>query len=74
MSSQCDTGRLKKKVRAAMTAMIAATSMRAVNSCGNAGQRISLLPVDSKPGRGVVPTSLLNVERRVATTREWSAF
>jgi len=31
MSSQCDTGPLKKNIPAAMIAMIAATSMSAVN-------------------------------------------
>lgn len=36
MSSQCDTGPLKKNIPAAMIAMIAATSMSAVNPCGNA--------------------------------------
>jgi hypothetical protein len=36
MSSQCDTGRLKKNIPAAMIATIAATSMSAVNPCGNA--------------------------------------
>jgi hypothetical protein len=36
VSSQCDTGPLKKNIPAAMIAMIAATSMSAVNPCGNA--------------------------------------
>jgi hypothetical protein len=36
MSSQCDTGPLKKNIPAAMIAMIAATSMSTVNPCGNA--------------------------------------
>jgi hypothetical protein len=36
MSSQCDTGPLKKDIPAAMIAMIAATIMSAVNPCGHA--------------------------------------
>jgi hypothetical protein len=37
MSSQCDTGPLKKNIPAAMIAMIAATSMSAVNPCACRG-------------------------------------